>query len=116
MENLIKGIVFGVLGQVLSFLQLQGQFKYPWIKENGVLFSCLSSIPISLFFFYSVRGFVEYGKGEVWMGRILGQGIGVLVFTAMALIMFREPITTKTFVCVSLGICIILIQIFWKQY
>lgn len=116
MSLLIKGILFGVLGQVLSFLQLQGQFKFPWIKENGVLFSCLASVPISLCFYYSVQNFVSYGKGEVWMGRILGQGIGVLVFTTMALLMFREPITTKTFVCVTLGICIILIQIFWKQY
>jgi hypothetical protein len=115
MNLLIKGILLGVLGQVLSFLQLQAQFKYSWIKENGILFSCLVSVPISLCFYYSVQSFVNYGHGQIWMGRILGQGIGVLVFTAMTLIMFKEPLTVKTSICVVLGICIILIQIFWKQ-
>jgi multidrug transporter EmrE-like cation transporter len=71
-------------------------------------------IPISLLFMYSVKNFVTAYDGQIWPSRLIGFGIGVIVFTIMSHYMFREPLTPKTLTCLSLGVIIILIQIFWK--
>ena len=113
MSYLIKGLLFGFLAQILTFFQLQGQLKYEFFKNNTILIAFMG-IPISYLFMLSVQNLIKYGDGQLWPSRLLGQAVGILVFTSMSLILFREPITTKTIVCLSLGICIVLIQLFWK--
>jgi multidrug transporter EmrE-like cation transporter len=71
-------------------------------------------VPISLLFMYSVKNMVEAYDGAIWPSRLIGFGIGVVVFTFMSHYLFREPLTTKTLTCLGLGVCIILIQLFWK--
>jgi len=111
--NLLKGFIFGLLAQVFTFLQLQGQLKLDWFKNNTFLVACMG-IPISLLFMYSVRNFVAAYDGAIWPSRLIGFGIGVIVFTIMSHYMFKEPLTPKTLTCLSLGVGIILIQILWK--
>ena len=111
--NLLKGFVYGLLAQVLTFFQLQGQMKIEWFKNNTFLVACMG-IPISLLFMYSVKNFVAAYDGQIWPSRLIGFGIGVIVFTIMSHYMFREPLTPKTLTWLSLGVCIILIQILWK--
>jgi multidrug transporter EmrE-like cation transporter len=111
--DLLKGFIFGLLAQVATFLQLQGQIKYEWFKNNTLLVACMG-IPISLLFMYSVKHFVAAYDGAIWPSRLIGFGIGVTVFTIMSHYMFNEPLTPKTLTCLGLGICIILIQILWK--
>jgi multidrug transporter EmrE-like cation transporter len=111
--NLLKGFIFGLLAQVFTFLQLQGQLKLEWFKNNTFLVACMG-IPISLLFMYSVRNFVAAYDGAIWPSRLIGFGIGVIVFTIMSHYMFKEPLTPKTLTCLSLGVGIILIQILWK--
>jgi multidrug transporter EmrE-like cation transporter len=111
--NLLKGFIFGLLAQIVTFLQLQGQIKYEWFKNNTLLVACMG-IPISLLFMYSVKHFVAAYDGAIWPSRLIGFGIGVTVFTIMSHYMFNEPLTPKTLTCLSLGVVIILIQIFWK--
>ena len=111
--NLFKGFIFGLLAQIITFLQLQGQIKYEWFKNNTLLVACMG-VPISLLFMYSVKYFVAAYDGAIWPSRLIGFGIGVAVFTIMSHYMFGEPLTPKTLTCLSLGVVIILIQIFWK--
>jgi multidrug transporter EmrE-like cation transporter len=111
--NLLKGFIFGLLAQIFTFLQLQGQIKIEWFKNHIFLVACMG-IPISLLFMYSVRNFVAAYDGAIWPSRLIGFGIGVVVFTIMSHFMFDEPLTPKTLTCLSLGVVIILIQIFWK--
>jgi hypothetical protein len=111
--NLLKGFIYGLLAQIITFLQLQGQIKYEWFKNNTLLVACMG-IPISLLFMYSVKHFVLAYDGAIWPSRLIGFGIGVAVFTVMSHYMFNEPLTAKTLTCLSLGVIIILIQIFWK--
>ncbi len=113
MSYLLKGFVFGFLAQVLTFYQLQGQMKYTFFKNNTLLIAFMG-VPISLLFMHSVQNFIKYGDGQLWPSRILGQAIGLFVFTSLSIILFREPLTTKTVVCLLLGICIMIIQLFWK--
>ena len=111
--NLLKGFIYGLLAQVLTFLQLQGQMKIEWFKNHPLIIAFMG-VPISLLYMYSVKNFVEAYDGQIWPSRLIGFGIGVAVFTVMSHYMFREPLTPKTLTCLSLGVGIILIQILWK--
>ena len=111
--QLLKGFIFGLIAQVLTFFQLQGQIKYEWFKNNPLIIA-LIGVPISLLFMYSVRNVVAAYDGQIWPSRLIGFGIGVVVFTVMSHYLFNEPLTPKTLTCLSLGVVIILIQIFWK--
>jgi multidrug transporter EmrE-like cation transporter len=111
--HLFKGILFGTIAQILTFLQLQGQMKIEWFKNHPFLAAFLG-VPISYIFMISVRNFVEAYDGQIWPSRLIGFGIGTVVFTIMSYYIFREPLNTKTLICLGLGICIILVQLFWK--
>jgi len=102
--NLLKGMLFGFVAQILTFFQLQGQLKIEWFKNHPILMAFMG-VPISLLFMTS---------GQIWPSRLIGFGIGVIVFTVMSHWLFKEPLTLKTLICLGLGVCIILIQLFWK--
>jgi hypothetical protein len=113
MNKLIIGILFGILGQVISFLQLQGSIKYGWFEKHPVLIS-LSAIPGLWVFIKSVDSIVEWSGGQLWPSRLIGFGIGVITFVAMSWFLFKEPVSLKTMTCLMLAASILLIQIFWK--
>ena len=111
--QLLKGFILGLIAQVLTFYQLQGQVKYEWFRNHPIIVAFMG-VPISLLFIYSVRNFVSAYDGQIWPSRLIGFGIGVIVFTIMSYYLFKEPISAKTLTCLGLGMLIILIQIFWK--
>ena len=111
--NILWGILWGIVAQVTTFLQLQGQIKFEWLKNN-MWFAVLMGMPISFMFMKSVKNFVEAFDGQIWPSRLLGFGLGVIVFSAMSSLLFKEPITLKTGICLGLGLLIILTQLFWK--
>jgi hypothetical protein len=113
MNRLLFGIIFGILGQVFSFMQLQGSIKYGWYQKYPILI-LLSSIPAAWFYIKSVEHLVYWGDGELWPSRLIGFGIGIIVFVILSLILFKEPITLKTLICLMLAVSILLVQMFWK--
>lgn len=113
MSLILKGILYGALAQFLTFLQFQGGLKYGLNVKHPYLLA-LGGIPISYLFMLSVANFVQAYGGEIWPSRLIGFGIGVIVFTIMSYLMFNEPITVKTLVCLGLSVSIILVQVFWK--
>jgi hypothetical protein len=88
--------------------------KYDALRNN-MWFLVLMGMPISYLFIMSVRNFILAFNGEIWPSRIIGFGIGVIIFTIMSTILFRETITLKTATCLILSAIIIMIQIFWKN-
>ena len=111
--NIVWGILWGLCAQILTFLQLQGQLKFDLLKNN-TWFTVLLGIPISFMFMKSVRCMVAAYNGQIWPSRLIGFSLSVTVFTAMSYLLFKEPLTAKTGVCLFLGLLIILVQIFWK--
>ena len=111
--NIIYGMLFGFLGQIGSYLQLQGAMKLGWFPKYfwPVL---LMSVPLSWFYIKSVEYFVAAFDGQLWPSRLIGFGLGIVVFSIMSHYLFKEPFSPKTLVCIGLGISIILIQILWK--
>jgi hypothetical protein len=113
MNNLVLGIVYGMAAQLLTFVQLQGNIKYNWYQRYTIPM-LLVSIPISWLFIKSVDHIVKAYDGEIYPSRLIGFGIGIIVFGFMSWLMFKEPITTKTIVCLTLSVAILSIQIWWK--
>ena len=111
--NLIYGILWGLLGQIGSFMQLQGSIKYGWY-EKYFWMVLIASIPLSYFYMRSVQYFVTSFSGEIWPSRLIGFGLGIITFSIMSWFMFKEPLTTKTLISIILGFIIVGIQIFWK--
>ena len=111
--EIIYGIMYGLLGQIGSFMQLQGAMKLGWYPKYfwPVL---LMSVPLSWLYIKSVEHFVAAFDGQLWPSRLIGFGLGITIFSIMSHFMFKEPLSPKTLVCIGLGVTIILIQILWK--
>ena len=113
MNRLLQGIIYGIFGQVLSFLQLQGSIKYGWFQKYPIIV-LLSALPTTLIYIKSVEHLVEWSDGQLWPSRLIGFGIGIIVFVGLSMILFKEPLTLKTLTCLMLAASILLVQIFWK--
>jgi len=111
--EIIYGVMYGLLGQIGSFMQLQGAMKLGWYPKYfwPVL---LMSVPLSWLYIKSVEHFVAAFNGQLWPSRLIGFGLGITIFSIMSHFMFKEPLTPKTLVCIGLGLTIIGIQILWK--
>lgn len=112
-QNFIYGVLYGIIGQVLSFIQLQAGIKWGWTQKYGVLLMFLG-LPISWAFMKSVQHFITAFHGEIFPSRINGFVVGIVVFSLMGWFLFREGISPKTGVCLLLSLVIILIQVLWK--
>ena len=110
---LLIGMLFGFAAQTMTFFQLQGSLKYDWFKSHYWL-TVLMGIPISMLFMYSVKNMVMAFDGQLWPSRLIGFSIGAIVFTWLSWVIFNEPLTTKTYVCLTLALGILMIQLFWK--
>ena len=106
-------MLWGLLGQIFSFMQLQGSVKYGWFAKYPILI-LLSSIPAAWFYIKSVEHLVTAFDGQLWPSRLIGFGIGIVVFVSLSILLFKEPITAKTLVCLGLALSILGVQIFWK--
>jgi hypothetical protein len=112
-RSLLIGILFGFMAQVGTFFQLQGQLKYQWFKDHYWLL-VLMGIPISMLFMFSVKNMVIAFDGQMWPSRLIGFSIGAIVFTWLSWLIFKEPLTLKTIICLTLAMGILIIQLFWK--
>jgi multidrug transporter EmrE-like cation transporter len=111
--SLIYGVLWAFLGQLFSFMQMQGGIKYGWYDKYPIML-ILSSIPSTWFYMKSVQHLVDAFNGELWPSRLIGFGIGIIVFVTLSMLLFKEPITLKTLICLLLACIILGIQIFWK--
>jgi multidrug transporter EmrE-like cation transporter len=74
----------------------------------------MMGIPISMLFIYSVKNMIIAFNGQMWPSRLIGFSVGAVVFTWLSWLIFKEPLTLKTIVCLILAIGILIIQLFWK--
>ena len=111
--NLIIGMLLGMTAQFLTFVQLQGRWKFEWMKNHQWIMVLLG-IPISILFMTSVSLMVEHFEGQLWPSRLIGFVIGTIMFTIMSVSLFGEPITMKTAICLVLSLIILMVQLFWK--
>jgi hypothetical protein len=113
MNKLYMGIIYAVLAQIMTYFQLQGNVKWNWYEKYPFIVYFMS-IPMTYLYIKSVQCFVQHFDGNIWPSRLIGFSIGIIIFTIMTELLFKEPITTKTLLTIMLSALIILIQIFWK--
>ena len=111
--KMLLAILYGALGQAISFVSFQGSYKYKILQQNEWLIY-LSGIPAAFAFYKSVHYFADYYKGDIYPSRFIGFAVGIIVFAIMSNILFNESVNIKTIICISLSICIILVQTFMK--
>jgi multidrug transporter EmrE-like cation transporter len=111
--NLLLGMLYGLIAQILTFLQLQGNIKYHWFEKYPIILLS-TAVPISYLFIKSVEYMVTYYDGQIWPSRLIGFAIGIIVFALMSYFIFKEPINLKTVICLILGGAILGVQILWK--
>lgn len=110
--KIVYAILLSILAQAISFIQLQGQMAWKFPRENPYIMMLLG-LPISLIFIKTTKVFNEAFDAN-WPGRLIGFGIGVIIFTIMSWLIFEEHPTPKTLTCLVLAFLIIVLQVFWK--
>ena len=62
-----------------------------------------------------MRGIMESKKAQVSLMNIaIGVIVAVMVFSILSIILFKEPLTLKTIICLLLSFCIVLVQLVMK--
>jgi hypothetical protein len=111
--KLLLAILLLSLVYVIGWYQIHGQFLSEWVKANPLIFSLLG-VPISYFFIKATHYFYLHFDGMVWPGRLVGFSLGIIAFSVLSYFLLDESPTSKTWICIGLSICIVLVQIFWK--
>lgn len=112
--NLLIGLILMVSGQILIWYQTNGQFIWESFKRNPLLLSVVGGTVISYLFISSTHYFVKHFDGLLWPGRLIGFGVGILVFTYMTWNYMGESVTLKTGISLVLAFILVGIQVFWK--
>ena len=95
----------------MAFYQLNGQFIWkdtPFL--NNSLTTSMFGFPVGMMFFYATKYSYEH-FGFIWNMRMIGFGVGTIIFGIMSYGILKEVPTLKTFICILLAVAIILIQI-----
>jgi len=112
-KDIVICLVLLWVSQLAVWFQLNGQFVWPWFKNNAFIL-CLFGIPISWFYIEATRlGFIAF-DGVLWPGRLLGFAMGMLTFAVCANVFLGEGLTTKTITSLVLASALVCIQVFWK--
>ena len=113
MQQLIRGSLLFLLGQILVWYQINGQFISTWMKEHPWAVSLLG-IPISYVYIYATQYTTEAFDGDLWPQRLIGFSMGMIAFAFLTWIHLNQGITLKTAVTLALAVAIVVIQIIWK--
>ena len=110
---LTLGAIYFVIGQIIIWFQSHLQFFNNWSKDNPLLIA-IPGVLVSYVSILATKHLAEAYGGLVWPSRLIGFGIGIILFSALTWILLGEKIEMKSLVCVILAFCILLIQLFWK--
>jgi len=108
MSKLIYAIMLSALGHIVAFFHMNAQFKWEWAKSQW--FILLIGIPISYLFYYSTRFSYEH-FGYVWNIRMIGFGLGNLIFGLLTWMILSEAPSPRIIISLLLALTIILINV-----
>jgi hypothetical protein len=106
--NVLFGVIWFFIGHIIVWFQLNGQFKWEiFNKYQWLVVIC--GIPISYIYLLATKYTVQGFDGLLWLGRFIGFGVGMVIYSIFTSHFFDEGITVKT--SISLGLCLILISV-----
>ena len=100
--------MLSALGHIVAFFHMNAQFKWEWAKSQW--FILLIGIPISYLFYYSTRFSYEH-FGYVWNIRMIGFGLGNLIFGLLTWMILSEAPSPRVIISLLLALTIILINV-----
>ena len=103
-------ILLFLAAQTLAWLQINGQFVWPWAKDHRVLLSFIG-VPISYLLMLASDYAYDGLDGKLWPGRFLAFAIGMVVFTILTSVLLDEGVTVKSGVSLFLALVIIVLQL-----
>ena len=112
-KDLLIGALLYLVGQVITYWQLNGQFIWEWAKKNPFLVACFG-IPISFIFMWATKYTVAGFDGQMWPQRFVGFATGMIVYAWGTSYYFNQPIDMKTAISLALSLVLIIIQVAWK--
>ena len=106
---LYYSVVCLVIANIIAYYQLNGQFFLKeWYWHNPWTTSMIG-YPVGMLFWYATKLSYEH-FGFTWNMRMIGFGVGTIVFGIMSYLTLKEVPTLKTIICILLATAIILIQ------
>ncbi len=114
MNNLIYAFILFAVGQAIIWIQSNGQFLWPWWKNNPFLVSFTLGGIASYIFIKATYYTYTFFDGKLWPGRFIGFASGIIVFALLTWLLMNEGINTKTVISLLLAMALLAVQIFWK--
>ena len=112
--ELLIGILYFMLGNVLAWFQFNSQFVWDWWRDKPFTSVLLFAIPMGLCFWMGTKNIVA-STGMLWSSKLMGFGVSTMVFAALTYFVAKESMfTAKTMASLFLACLIIFIQIYWK--
>ena len=107
---IIASLIVFFIAQALAWLQINGQFVWPWMKDHRVLISFLG-VPIS--YLLMVASDLAYTgmDNKIWPGRLMAFAMGMLVFTIFTNVFLGEGINLKAGLSLGLATILLIIQL-----
>ena len=112
--RLLLGILLFLLAHIITFFQLNGQFKWEWFSKHEWVLA-LMGIPISFLYIWATKSTVNGLDGLLWPARFIGFGVGMIVYVVLVSYYFNEGITLKTLISLLLAIALVFIQVMMKN-
>ena len=110
---LTLGFIYFIVSATAIWFQTHAQFFNEWSKDNALLVA----IPGFIISYWSIKGTENIAAaydGAVWPARLIGFGVGIILFSILTWLILGEKIEIKSAVCVLLAFRILIIQLFWK--
>ena len=112
-SNIAIGLLLYFLTHIIIWFQVNGQFVWPWAKDNPWLMSALG-LPISYVLIIATKYIVAGFDGLLWPGRLVGFGSGMIVMAVLTWYMLGEGINLKTLTSLILATGLVCMQVFWR--
>ena len=113
LNSLLTGLSLFFVTHIIIWLQVNGQFIWPWAKDHPWILALLG-FPISYILIIATKYIVAGFDGQLWPGRLVGFGSGMIVMAALTWYFMGEGLNTKTITSLILATGLVCVQIFWK--
>tara|TARA_R110000772_G_scaffold226929_1_gene337618 strand:+ start:1154 stop:1504 length:351 start_codon:yes stop_codon:yes gene_type:complete len=111
---LTLGFIYFVIGQLIIWFQSHLQFISNWSKDNPLLIA-IPGVLVSYVSILATKNIAEAYDGLVYPSRLIGFGIGIILFALLTWMFLGEKLSIKSGVSIILAFCIVTIQLFWKE-
>ena len=103
-------LVLFFIAQAMAWVQINGQFVWPWMKDHKLIIS-LSGVVISYLLMIATDYAYKGLDGKIWPGRLMAFAVGILVFTVFTNVFLDEGINLKVAISLILATILLLIQL-----